>query len=52
MEQDKYEKLLEDLTAELKKINGNLSAIVCEINHLKKAVEAAEKSEKIEYRIS
>lgn len=40
--QDKYEKLLEDLTAELKKLNGNLPLIVCEINHLRKAIEKAE----------
>lgn len=46
MEQDKYKKLLEDLTAELKKINGKLPAIVCEINHLKEAIEAAEMSVK------
>ena len=49
--QDKYEKLLEDLTAELKKLNGNLPTLICEINHLRKAIEAAEKSTlKIEKR--
>lgn len=50
MDQQKYEKLLEALTAEIKKLNGYLPAITCELNHLKEAVEAAEKSEKIEYR--
>lgn len=42
MEKEKYEKLLEDLTAELKKLNGNLPAIVCEINHLREAIKKAE----------
>lgn len=49
MEQDKYKKLLEDLTAELKKINGKLPEIVCEINHLKEAIEAAANSAKPDY---
>lgn len=49
--QDKYEKLLEDLTAELKKLNGIFPSIVCELNHLHKAIEEAEKSTlKIEKR--
>lgn len=47
--QDKYEKLLEDLTAELKKLNGNLPIVVSEINHLKETIEAAEKSAKPDY---
>lgn len=49
--QDKYEKLLEELTAELKKLNGNLPAIVCELNHLRKVIEAAEKAALIEGKV-
>lgn len=38
----KYEKLLKDLTAEIKKLNGNLPAVLCEIKHLREAIEKAE----------
>lgn len=48
MEQDKYKKLLEDMTTELKKLNGTLPLAISEINHLKEAIEAAEKSIKLD----
>lgn len=47
--QDKYEKLIKNLTAELQKLNNTLPAVVCEINHLKEAIEAAENSAKPDY---
>lgn len=46
MDQNKYEKLLEDMTTELKKLNGTLPLAISEINHLKEAIEAAEMSVK------
>ncbi len=49
MDQQKYEKLLEDLTAELKKINEVLPVAICEINHLRKAIDKAEKSVNPDY---
>lgn len=47
--QDKYKKLLEEMAAELQKLNKTLPAMVCEINQLKEAIEAAENSAKTDY---
>lgn len=49
MNQEKYEKLLEDLTVAVKSLDGNIYALKCEINHLRKVIEEAEKTAKTDF---
>ena len=46
MDQEKYEKLLEKLTAAVISLDGHICGLSSEIHHISKLIEAAENSAK------